>query len=144
MRYTRHFDRLALRPIEASAPQNWGSLSTTSAVQILQSWGESVSISRSYDRGDFRGRYTTLKNRIFVSARSRLYRRIFGFFLHGTLEHAPILPLHLKNAGKSSKNKFKNLTENSKNAVLATFLTSKNTPNFFRQKKSCEITSSST
>ena len=87
-RSTRCFDRLALRPIEASAPQNWGSLSTTSAVQILQSWGESVSIARTYDRNDFQGRYTTPKNRIFVSARSRLYRRIFRFFLHFRVEYA--------------------------------------------------------
>ena len=50
LRYTRHFDRLALRPIEAGAPQNWGSLSTTSRMKDPQSWGESVSISKSYDR----------------------------------------------------------------------------------------------
>ena len=109
LRYTPHFDRLALRPIEASAPQNWGTLSTTSPVQILQSWGESVSISRSYDRGDFRGRYTTPKNRIFVSARSRLYRRFFRFSLHFRVEYALISPLTLKNFGITSTNKFKNL-----------------------------------
>ena len=89
---TRHFDRLALRPIEAGAPQNWGILSTTSCLKVPQSWAESVSIARSYDRGDFQGRYTTPKNRIFVSARSRLYRRIFRFSLHFRLEHEPISP----------------------------------------------------
>ena len=90
LRYTPHFDRPALRPIEASAPQNWGTLSTTSPVQILQSWGESVSIARSYDRNDFQRGYTTPKNRIFVSARSRFYRRIFRFFLHFRVEYALI------------------------------------------------------
>ena len=90
LRCTRHFDRLVLRPIEASAPQNWGILSTTSCLKVPQSWAESVSIARSYDRGDFQGRYTTPKNRIFVSARSRLYRRIFRFSLHFRVEHAPI------------------------------------------------------
>ena len=103
LRYTPHFDRPALRPIEASAPQNWGTLSTTSPVQILQSWGESVSISRSYDRGDFRGRYTTPKNRIFVSARSRLYRRFFRFSLHFRAEHAPISVWKLKISATSTK-----------------------------------------
>ena len=87
---TRHFDTLVLRPIEASAPENWGILSTTSCLKVPQSWAESVSIARSYDRGDFRGGYTTPKNRIFVSARSRLYRRIFRFFLHFRVEYALI------------------------------------------------------
>ena len=89
---TRHFDTLALRPIEASAPENWGILSTTSCLKVPQSWAESVSIARSYDRGDFRGGYTTPKNRIFVSARSRLYRRIFRFSLHFRVEYVPISP----------------------------------------------------
>ena len=92
LRYTRRFDRLALRPIEASAPQNWGILSTTSCLKVPQSWAESVSIARSYDRGDFQGGYTTLKNRIFVSACSRFYRRIFRFFLHFRVEYALISP----------------------------------------------------
>ena len=78
LRYTPHFDRPALRPIEASAPQNWGTLSTTSPVQILQSWGESVSISRSYDRNDFQGRYTTPKKSHFCLDSFSLVSRYFS------------------------------------------------------------------
>ena len=92
LRYTRHFDRLALRPIEAGAPQNWGSLSATSRMKKPQSWADSVSIARSYDRNDFQGGYTTPKNRIFVSACSRFYQRIFRFFLHFRVEYALISP----------------------------------------------------
>ena len=57
----------------------------------------------------------------FRKVKNHAYRRILGFSLHGTLEHAPILPLHLKNAGKSWKNKLKNLTENPKNLILSNF-----------------------
>ena len=57
----------------------------------------------------------------FRKVKNHAYRRILGFSLHETLKHAPILPLHLKNAGKSSKNKFKNLTENAKNLILSNF-----------------------
>ena len=67
----------------------------------------------------------------FRKVKNHAYRRILGFSLHETLKHAPILPLHLKNAGKSSKNKFKNLTENAKNLILSIFFRPQN---FFPNK----------
>ena len=90
---------------------------------ILEFWCETPIWSRK-DRdklGVFLLRKTTENFRNFRRVRNRAYRWIFEFFLHGRLEHAPILPLNLKISGKSSKKNYKNLTENAKNAILSKF-----------------------
>ena len=81
---TRHFDRLALRPIEAGAPQNWGSLSTTSRMKDPQSWGESVSISKSYDRNKpsplwFCIKKFALLSRLFLACIDEFFDSLFSF-----------------------------------------------------------------
>ena len=109
MRYTRHFDRLALRPIKASAPQNWGSLSTTSLLQIPKSWGESVSISRSYDRNDFQGRYTTPKKSHFCLDSFSLVSTIFSILSSLSGSTRPHLALETQNFRNSDEKNVKNL-----------------------------------
>ena len=109
LRYTRRFDRLALRPIEASAPQNWGSLSTTSLLQIPKSWGESVSISRSYDRNDFQGRYTTPKKSHFCLDSFSLVSTIFSILSSLSGSTRPHLALETQNFRNSDEKNVKNL-----------------------------------
>ena len=114
----------SLRPsIGADPLQNLHIWSNTRPNVHFQSWTESVLVSLSYEQDHFQVGQTTFKNRIFASARSRLYRRIFRFSLHFRVEYAPISPQRLKISAASMKKWWKIFTQMAKNAILTHFFT---------------------
>ena len=103
-------------------------------------------ISQSYNQNDFSmvsSKANHPKNRIFASARSRLYRWIFRFFLHFQVEYAPISTQKLKVSAASIKKCWKIFTQNAKNAIFTQFF---NIEKNFRKKvfwSFCKISMSS-
>ena len=86
--------------------QNWHTATRPLGDIVIKIWAQSVAISPSYDRNklaSFPYWKSHQKFRIFASACSRFYRRIFEFSLRGMVEHAPILHLTLKVSWKSTK-----------------------------------------
>ena len=102
-------ERLVWGCTDADPPQNWYVISRVPLQETQQFWAEFVKISQSYDQNDFS--LVTLKendrkNRDFRKIISRLYRRIFNFFLHRQWEYDVFLPIYHNISWKSMKHEF--------------------------------------
>ena len=115
-------------------PQSTASSTTPPTRAVYQISAQSEPISHIYDRdklASFPYFKFHQKFRIFASARSRLYRWIFRFFLHFRVEYAPISTQKLKISAASIKKCWKIFTQNTKNAMLTHFF---NVEKNFRKK----------
>ena len=124
------YEKLLILPqlsaINADPAQNWHASSTPPGGTVIQFSRFKSSISQSYDRSklaSFPYWKSHQKFRIFASARFRLNRHIFRFFLHGQVAYDLKLRRNVKVSSNSMKIRPKNRPQHAKKREKMHYIT---------------------